>query len=310
MSELEQPGQGSLTPQDQEQLEKLLSLPAQQRRLIAVGEAPKWTGINLFDVSGPPPINPQAALQLFRMARGHPIAVIGGAALGATAYGAAKAWEYYDTSRKRKAGVIYVPAAVAAGLVFPDPHPVLSAVYAAHPREERAYVPVADLNHYLLQDRVAECVRLMRDLGADEIDVEAEDSESATAIRVALGLPVVVNAGPLPVQVGDVGGEVNLRTTVSRGVAYYWRGKPGALANFEHNAYMWLAEDPVLMDVVESRLKGTLFETRVTLSSHKQFVLGAMAEATLMKAGHKLGAEFERAQRARLSLHVQFPEDG
>jgi hypothetical protein len=279
-----------------------LDLPFDQRKLIIVGAPPEVSQLRL----SPPP--PAAAVQLFRLARGHPAIVIGAATAGAVVFGAVRAWQYIDVSRKKRGGVVFVDHSVADALEFPGGTCVDGQVYAAHPSLPRVYFPISDYNLYLLQDRVGEYMRLLRELGAEEIEVRADGVESADALRVALSLPVTVSQGPLAANLGQADLTMGVHRKVSSSASLYWRGEACRSPDFNIGDYIWVAGEPALHEVVRACLRQTTYETRIELRSRTDFGIDAKAEARLLKSGYKLGGNVRQLDSQNLKIHAKFPE--
>lgn len=270
------------------------------RRLVVFGDPPSVPPLEL------PPA--QLALNIARLGRGHPAIAVGAAAAGAAAYGGAWAWQRFDVARKRKAAVLYVPRDMAEPIDFPlESDPREGVVYAAHPTVPTVYFAVSDVNVYLLKERILEHVQLLRDLGAEEIEIEADDAASAATLDLSLKLPITVNLNGLPIPLGNTDSALSASWEEKRTASYFWNGPPSPVAEFDEAKYLWLAEDPLLQDLVSTRLAGLVYETRITISSSKKYGISASTAAQLVKASHRVGGDIKYTESTRMSIRVQFP---
>jgi hypothetical protein len=114
-------------------------------------------------------------------------------------------------------------------------------VYAGHPTLPQVYFPAGAVNMYLLKERVLEHVRLLRDLGAEEIEIDAVDRDGATTLDAALQLPLTANIHGVPVPVGNVDAASGVRRRAQGTASYFWRGPTSPAADFDARRYLWLA---------------------------------------------------------------------
>jgi hypothetical protein len=235
-----------------------------------------------------------------------PVAIVAG--MAAMAGGAILARQRVDAAPKRKAGVLYMPRALARSLDFPDESdPRDGVVYAGHPTFPSVYFPVSNVNMYLFKERVLEYVRLLRDLGAEEIEIDAVDHDSATTLDAALRLPLTGAVQGLPVPVGNIDMAVGVRRQAQGTASYFWRGPASPVADFDARRYPWLAADPLLQDLVDTRLAGQVHETRIALRGHDEYGVNASVAADLLEAGYKLGGDVRHTSATELALRVHFP---
>jgi hypothetical protein len=290
-------------PDEQDPPQKIIDLPYQQRRLIVVGDVPHVQGPKLGLAA------PYYARHVLRAGRGHPGTLLVTALAAAGVYAGVKVWEAIDVNRKRDAGVRFISAEDAAGLRFQDGHPRTNMVYAAHPRVVGIYVPVADLDLYLMMDRLTEYVGLFIDLGAEEVDVQVQDQKTLDIVRAGMDLPLTTTAAGVPVSAGQVKVQGSGGLHTLRGGRYYWRGVPRRSPHFDLAKSLWYAEDPFLRKAVDDLLGGVqTIETAFTSFEESSWSVGGTLSANLVKSGFELGGDLKRARDMQLQVHVRLPD--
>jgi len=246
-------------------------------------------------------VNPRTLSSATKAARAHPVVAV--AVVAGT--GAIRAWQHFDVARKRKTAVRYIGQDVAAVLDFPEGEPAPNVVHACHPRHPSVYVPVGNYNLYLLQDRVEETLRLMQDLGACEVSIQAQDEGTSNSLSLALGLPTP--NGGVGVS-GPNAAEMTVNEHESNSVERTWRTPEPRPLSFAPEEYLWVASDPTLQSIVHQRLERQIPEEHtVTLRSTKDLSITGSVAKQLIKTNRDLGVEFRSHVTGGLTVRVRFP---
>ena len=187
------------------------------------------------------------------------------------------------------------------GRMFPPGHPLPGRFYRQHPlarqTAEKAalYIPFEEFDDLLLQEREAELVRLLVDLGACEITiVEGARSKSrAGASLNTVGVDAKVDAS-------WGSSENDARKFVLQGKSW------NLISDFDTKAYNWLPFEPAWDALVHARTKGGCVEASVELSRSSSFSLDASMQVSIPISGGG-GASAEHGKTEEYLFRVRFP---
>lgn len=186
---------------------------------------------------------------------------------------------------------------------FPDGHPAVGRVYAAHPYDRATYYPLSNIHGYLLGSWVRELMALFRSAGAGFVDVQAADSTSERELRMALGLPLVTDTG---IVLGQADTEVSIKSQANDHVSLQWRGAIRAKPKRATEAlrHPFIATEPVIRDIVETLVDGTMDTATATVSSSRDFNFTPELVAKVERMGFELGGSFHRHTSSKLIVRV------
>jgi hypothetical protein len=106
---------------------------------------------------------------------------VGGVAIPLLAVPVAAGYGVYRLARSNRARSERIPPRNVVALhpswgnqfTFPPGHPTIGMVYAAHPVNEKYYIPIADFHRKVFEDRFRELVSILVHLGAKKIEVRS-----------------------------------------------------------------------------------------------------------------------------------------
>jgi hypothetical protein len=140
-------------------------------------------------------------------------------------------------------------SALPEDLDFPPGHPLPGEVYRVHPLKERnrQYIPVDAYETLLYQEREAELIRLLIDLGASKIEVSySRTGQTKILGKAEVGVPQMAEA-KAGIDGNYLALDVETRT-------FNLTGRSSSDLNFDPKTYAWLPYEPSWNTVVHARL--------------------------------------------------------
>ncbi|MGK7929963.1 MAG: hypothetical protein AB4041_00825 [Microcystaceae cyanobacterium] len=191
-------------------------------------------------------------------------------------------------------------------LKFPPGHPIPQKLYREHPLKAKAnhYIPVESYYSLLFEEREAELIRILAELGATKICIEEESNAQLT-----LNLE-----GEIEVQsIANVEGNIDTQNTkeykkvrTQEYIGKYWTPD----LSFERSKYSWLDYEPTWEAIVEGRLNNgqlsAVIELTTDISNEITTTMG-LAEGLLKQLGaFEINLDFSQSHLKRRKFMVEF----
>lgn len=191
------------------------------------------------------------------------------------------------------------PTEAARRFRFDHGIPEDGSAYVLNPLRTDHYVRPALINERLAAEKLAAFIRLCGALGAEEIVVTSGETVDAGGRAAA--------AAPLPDAAGQLGLHASFRSKhqVERGVVARF-DRTDVAPHIPEEVRPWLAVDPLLEAMAESRLRYGLREQACTLSFRDVVDLGAEACLALEGKGIDVGGRYHALTASRWSFVVRF----
>jgi hypothetical protein len=197
-----------------------------------------------------------------------------------------------------------------SGRRFPPGHPLPGRFYRQHPlaasRPDKTsvFIPIEMFDDLLLREREAELIRVLTDLGASEVTI-VEDESNTAAASASAKVEATVGGG---VKAG-LSGESS--SSDSRVRIFKFVGRPWSEGfEFDSSPFGWLDFEPSWDAIAYARVRGGCTEATIRLTRETSFSLGAKLGVTgLVERLAAVSAEVEgrRTKAAEYSVRVQFP---
>lgn len=190
---------------------------------------------------------------------------------------------YKAIQQLRDAGrpILTVGHSEASGLEFSPGHPRNKVIYVGHPARPTRYLTAAEFHGRVFEDKVSDAMRLLRGLGATEIQVQHVTGWSSAA---------GIKAGAAPGPIG-AGAEVASKRSQARDVAF-----SGSLVPFGAAAVppglVWLDNEPLWQALVDLRLNGGLDEFSLEVRYDDDFGVDARLKGEAKQARLELGGDY------------------
>jgi hypothetical protein len=204
-------------------------------------------------------------------------------------------------STKLRAGEIplphLAPGEAARRFKFDHGMPEDGSAYVLNPVRADHYVRPALINERLAQEKLRAFLRLCGSLGAEEVIVTSGET--------------LHRDGKLGATLPDAAGQLGLHATfrnareVERGVVARF-DPPSAPPSIPDDVCGFLAIDPIVEGMAQSRIEHRLREQACTLTFGESVDLGAEACATLEGKGIDVGGKYRSLQTSRWTFVVRF----
>ncbi|BDA67638.1 hypothetical protein RIVM261_070240 [Rivularia sp. IAM M-261] len=193
-------------------------------------------------------------------------------------------------------------------LKFPPGHPIPEHLYRVHPLKQKMnkYIPIETFDTMLYDEREAELIYLLTDLGATKItfqDITNRSNEYGANAEVK-----VIGAGG----VGGKGEHKGNQSEDSSEVIKL-RGKPWTPnMTIDREKYSWLSYEPSWESLVHTRLVGGASFTKIILTTNDSYSISGqfkLAEGLLQKIGALgLGATITKSFNKTKVFEVEFAD--
>jgi hypothetical protein len=180
-----------------------------------------------------------------------------------------------------------IDSRAAEGLNFPPGHPRKNVVYVAHPVDAGYYIPAADFHRFLFQHKVAEAQRLVRSLGAIDVQVvHIQGWDRNAAASLGISLPQAAPATDL-----QVGAEANRTDKKGQQVLMTMKLAPTREPRVPGDL-VWTPHEPLWKEVADARMESGLSEFTIDVSSSDDYGVNASMKALIQKTGLDAGGKF------------------
>ena len=192
-------------------------------------------------------------------------------------------------------------------LKFPPGHPLPGQLYKAHPLENKKdhYLPYELFDSLLYQEREAELVNLLVDLGAIEITIE-ELLTTQTKGEAQAKASLVESGGGEAVIKGE-----NKRTNAeSRNIRL--KQRRWNIDDFDEKNYSWLPNEPSWATLVYARVKGGCLSFEIELNSDTFYsIFAGIGTKGVIQQFADIGAEIDlsRTRQEKKLFKVNFIDD-
>lgn len=185
--------------------------------------------------------------------------------------------------------------------MFPESMKIVAGIYAKHPSNQYALVPVADYYASLAMDKAIECVVLLGRMGAKSVHVLRTDGEK---LDVGVGMGVSVNGINAAVNAALVNG---MKSKMDMKVVFSGDSNVDIPKTLLANS-TWHKSDSSLNGILEARLSGNkLKEYSITEEEQYDYNFDFKAAASVLKiAEADLRARFEKMKNTKRTFHVIF----
>jgi hypothetical protein len=203
----------------------------------------------------------------------------------------AKSWAGNQTEgsplTKKEDLIINVTADEVSGVTFPMGHPLKNTVYAGHPAVPHLYFPLSDFHKALFVQKYMEAVKLLRSLGAGEIEISSITGWSKDwAASAGVSIPMT------GVSFVRAGGSASSKRSEEMGIIGRWKFEnPGASPTIPPGL-VWYQDEPSWKEIAEGRINSGLSEFELNLNYAKDFGVNSKLKAKCEAVGFELGGEF------------------
>jgi hypothetical protein len=262
-----------------------LELPYHDRRLIVVGNRSNDVGSILVNSAiGSAGVGISLSFPLV----GIPIA----------AFGFARNYQQVKEALALRQILIFVDQDITELLSFPPGHPQRNVVYVGHPFVPRVYFPINKFHPSIVDDKAAESLSLLTELGASDITIELLRG------HVRFGKAMFLKADPL--ESTQVGGEV--RAEEGHHVVFRAKLNPRGRPKPDLKNLAWLPHEPYWQELARARMKGGLTDFSLKVDHSDDFGVNAALKQRILKIKLDLGGEFQSHERTTFQIEGRFPE--
>ncbi|MFN3428366.1 MAG: hypothetical protein ACK46X_00275 [Candidatus Sericytochromatia bacterium] len=191
------------------------------------------------------------------------------------------------------------PETAKSQLRFDIGHPLNGYVYVQNPCLENHYILPADANERLVKEKMGVFLKLAASLGAKKIELlsgQAIKKQGKGEVKV-----------PLPDAAAQVGLSASFdgSETITRQVCFEW-DEPHTPPFIPAGIEGWLNMDPILRNMVDSRLVHNLRNAQVSLKFEE--VLSGCAEVTAKygKLGFKVGGNYKEVYNSTWNYSIEY----
>lgn len=179
----------------------------------------------------------------------------------------------------------------AKGLRFPPGHPRKNVVYVAHPVDAGSYIPAADFHRFLFQHKVAEAQRLVRSLGAVNVQVvHVQGWDRSAAAKLGISLPQAASGADL-----ELGAEADRTDKAGQQILMTMKLTPTRDPHVPSDL-VWTQHEPLWQEVAAARLESGLSEFAIDVRSSDDFGVNASMKTLIQKTGLDAGGKFVEHQ--------------
>lgn len=192
--------------------------------------------------------------------------------------------ELYKKARASELEILLVSRTEAKTLRFPVGHPRDRLVYVGHPADPGVYVPMADFHRFLFEHKMAEALRLVRSLGAREIEIEHITGwRNRDEVGIGLSLPIVDTV--------DAKLEAARSAAQGRRILSRMSLQP-TLDAYVPDGLVWYDHEPLWKEVAQARVEGGLQSFQLDVTYADDFGVTAGLKASVAKVGLEVGGSF------------------
>ncbi|MGK7945427.1 MAG: hypothetical protein AB4058_13255 [Microcystaceae cyanobacterium] len=191
-------------------------------------------------------------------------------------------------------------------LRFPPGHPIPQKLYREHPLKAKAnhYIPVESYYSLLFEEREAELIRILAELGATKISIEEESNEQL--VLNFAGETEVQKIANLEGKIEKQGTQEYKKVRTQEYIGKYWTPD----LSFDRAKYSWLDYEPTWEAIVEGRLNNgqlsAVIELTTDISNEITTTMG-LAEGLLKQLGaFELNLDFSQNHLKRRKFMVEF----
>lgn len=210
-----------------------------------------------------------------------------------------KSIQAYWEAKKSGLDILLVPSNLANDLKLPPNHPQPAALYAAHPVDNRSYVPVSDFHRFMFNHKLSEMTRLLAHLGAEQIKAEhIRGYGRKAAVDAGIAIPeagVGIGAG------GGVSSAQGEQTIFSMELS-------GNTTPCLPEGLVWFDHEPTWQAVAEQRMKFGLKTFDLRLDYTDDFGVNAELKVNAEQAGFNIGGTFERHESTSWRFSGRFAD--
>lgn len=203
------------------------------------------------------------------------------------------------------------------GYKFPPGHPQTGVLYKIHPLakyessdKENVYIPESDYSKVLLDEREAELLRLLVDLGATKISISRvlnEKKRVEVSSQINIDVASSVSGDAKANYHSSVNNEEqNVRTFILRGKEWFIDEK------VDNNKYSWLFYEPSWRSVVNAREVGMCLSAAIEISElsvySKDVSLGLEIKHRALKASASGAYSDQEDSYANYIVNVEFSD--
>ena len=195
-------------------------------------------------------------------------------------------------------GVRILPVArsEAAELEWSAGHPLDGLVYVGDPARPQSYYQLSDFHVRVFENKFADALRLLGDLGARGFTVRSEEGWGRKF------------AGKItfPVQAVPVTGKGGFRSRGSRKVLFSAELTPAGVE--EPQDIAWLRYEPIWREIVDLRLKHGLRKFNLVVDNRSDHQITADVGVKIKKASLGIGGDYEAFVETKWVIEGEFAE--
>jgi hypothetical protein len=191
-------------------------------------------------------------------------------------------------------------------LKFPPGHPIPQKLYREHPLKSKAnhYIPVESYYSLLFEEREAELIRILAELGATKIIIEEESDEQFNlTLETESKLQAIASIeGTIDAQKKQSYKKVRTQEYIGK----YWSEE----LSFDRSKYSWLDYEPTWEAIVEGRINNGQLSAVIELTtdiSNEIITTMGLAEGLLKQLGAlEMSFDFSKNNLKRRKFLVEF----
>jgi hypothetical protein len=220
----------------------------------------------------------------------------------AAGLGVALVWAYRFIMNDEHIDILHASRSLVSNVIFPIGHPIPNTVYVGHPGIPTRYFPLCDFHKALFADKYAEAVRLLRTLGAKEVEISYVSGWSEKwAASIGLHIPLMSFSN------SSIGAGAKHSSKEDMQIIGRWEFRESNEAPRIPLDMVWYKDEPNWMEVANGRLEGRLSAFKLNLSYSKDFSVNSKLKATIEKCGLDLGGEFSDFEATTWKMSGSFP---
>lgn len=213
-------------------------------------------------------------------------------------YRTANFWWSLQHAQTKGVFVLLASNSEAEPLRFPVGHPRDRVLYVGHPFTPDTYVPMASFHRFLFEHKVAEALRLLRTLGAVDVEVEHITGWRSTVEAGAeISVPLIDGV--------DIGGKVAASSGENRRVISRMKLAPST-DPYVPNDLVWYQHEPLWREVADARLESGLTSFQVDVEYTEDFGVNSSVKTIIAKTGLEIGGAFSEHQKTIWRLKGSF----
>lgn len=208
--------------------------------------------------------------------------------------------ELLKVFRKRKGALILrASRSAVADIKFPIGHPQRNTVYVGHPGVADRYFTLSDFHSSLFAEKYAEAVRLLRSLGATDVEISYGSGwKKDWAAQANIEVPVVSSA--------KVSANGSFKEDIE--IIGKWNFGVSKVKPRIPEQLVWYRDEPTWQEVANGRVEGRLASFAMDLTYKQDFGVNAALKAAAQKAKLEIGGQFTEFQSTVWKIKGNFPQ--